>query len=346
MRIRKQQPRGNTGEDSTGPNPGPRGQEQELVHSFRRVKEKPGNEGQTVDNGEGCIGEDLNEGSGLGQVGGGICRVDSGSRSQFTWLDKLRHSKGFTESEPYSNLEEYVNSLSKKDVAILSKGLAESSEEVVQGNDLHRLVGGTSFDARNSARCGSASSGLSFKQTPAGELERTSSLPLFSCDDSSNALAALQGDVVLPNSFCNKWNAAEKPKDDSDIFPGKSSVSSGLPSYDACKEAEYLDLSLGRKDKCKEAGQSPHKRIRDSFEWLAESSDKKDCTGTNSEEPLVNDVKSGTMEDLCAGISLRPAVIKAGLFGQGHVDSRKGMCPGGDVLFGMPCRRNLDMEPF
>lgn len=43
--------------------------------------------------------------------------------------------------------------------------------------------------------------------------------------------------------------------------------------------------------------------------------------GTNSEEPLVNDVKSGTMEDLCAGISLRPAVIKAGLFGQGHVDS-------------------------
>uniref|UniRef100_A0A7I4B159 WRC domain-containing protein n=1 Tax=Physcomitrium patens TaxID=3218 RepID=A0A7I4B159_PHYPA len=301
MRIRKQQPRGNTGEDSTGPNPGPRGQEQELVHSFRRVKEKPGNEGQTV--------------------GGGICRVDSGSRSQFTWLDKLRHSKGFTESEPYSNLEEYVNSLSKKDVAILSKGLAESSEEVVQGNDLHRLVGGTSFDARNSARCGSASSGLSFKQTPAGELERTSSLPLFSCDDSSNALAALQGDVVLPNSFCNKWNAAEKPKDDSDIFPGKSSVSSGLPSYDACKEAEYLDLSLGRKDKCKEAGQSPHKRIRDSFEWLAESSDKKDCTGTNSEEPLVNDVKSGTMEDLCAGISLRPAVIKAGLFGQGHVDS-------------------------
>ncbi|XP_024397025.2 uncharacterized protein [Physcomitrium patens] len=27
------------------------------------------------------------------------------------------------------------------------------------------------------------------------------------------------------------------------------------------------------------------------------------------------------MEDLCAGISLRPAVIKAGLFGQGHVDS-------------------------
>lgn len=84
-----------------------------------------------VDNGEGCIGEDLNEGSGLGQVGGGICRVDFGFCFQFIWLDKLWYLKGFIELELYLNLEEYVNFLLKKDVVILLKGLVESFEEVV-----------------------------------------------------------------------------------------------------------------------------------------------------------------------------------------------------------------------
>lgn len=124
MRIRKHHSRGNAGEDSSsGANPDLGSQEQsDLVLSSRGVKEK--SEEEFLNNAEVVREGGLDEGSGAGLVPVGIEKVDSTSRSQFTWLDRLRHSKGFIELEPYSNLEEFVSFLTKKD-----EGVGSSKKE-------------------------------------------------------------------------------------------------------------------------------------------------------------------------------------------------------------------------
>ncbi|KAG0559912.1 hypothetical protein KC19_10G138600 [Ceratodon purpureus] len=149
MRIRKHQSRVNVGgESSSGAQrTDPGSQEQsELALSSRGVKEKPNETVQTDSPAE--VEEGADEGSGPGVralVPRGIERVDSTPRSAFTWLDKLRHAKGFTELEPYSNLEDFVSSLTKRDDG---RGIAHS-EEIVEGGDLNRLVGGVDLKAHH-----------------------------------------------------------------------------------------------------------------------------------------------------------------------------------------------------
>lgn len=323
MRIRKQQPRGNAGGESSGANPGLGSQGQELVQSSRGVKDKPGDEVQMVNSGEGVIDEELNEASGARQVRVGIERVDSACRSQYTWLDKLRHSKGFTELEPYSDLEEYVKSLSKRDGASSSKGGVQNSEEVVEGSDPSRLVGGMDSQLQQLPSHGSVYSELSPKQASFGGLEGTFSPVLFSFDDSSNVPTCIPSDPSLQNTFGNQQYAPERSKDSGNVFPEQSFDASGPPPYDACQVAEDLALSLGRKEKYEEEVRRPHKWKRDRFEERAVSSDKIHRAGTSSEKPLHYEIKSRTMEGLCTDISLRPAIVEAGPFEQGRVSSEE-----------------------
>lgn len=195
MRIRKQKPRGNTGGEAS--NPGPDSQEQELVQSATGVKEKPGDEVQM-----GVLDE------GSGGVRGGNERVDSTSRSAFTWLDKLRYSKGITEIEPYSNLEDFITSLSK-DGGSSSKGRLEE-QEVEESNSSRSKV-------QQLARYNSAlSSELSSKQASGGGPQDggTPSPALVSCDESSASLAQVQqhqlrSDASLSTAFRQSFSVAD-----------------------------------------------------------------------------------------------------------------------------------------
>lgn len=180
--------RGNTGGEAS--NPGPDSQEQELVESATGVKEKPGDEVQ------------MNEGSG---GVGGIERVDSISRSAFTWLDKLRYSKGITEIEPYSNLEDFITFLSK-DGGSSSKGRLEEHE--VEESNSSRLK------VQQLARYNSAlSSELSSKQASGGGPQDGNSLSpaLVSCDESSAQVQQhqLRSDASLPTAFRQSFSVAD-----------------------------------------------------------------------------------------------------------------------------------------
>jgi len=190
MRIRKQQPRGNTGGEAS--NPGPDSQEQELVQSATGVKEKPGDEVQ------------MNEGSG---GVGGIERVDSTSRSAFTWLDKLRYCKGITEIEPYSNLEDFITFLSKDGGSSSSKGRLVEEHEVEESNSSRLKV-------QQLARYNSAlSSELSSKQVSGGGPQdgNTPSSALVSCDESSAQVQQhqLRSDASLPTAFRQSFSVAD-----------------------------------------------------------------------------------------------------------------------------------------
>jgi hypothetical protein len=230
MRIRKHQPRGNAGgESSSGAqrtDPGSR-EQSELALSSRGVKEKPDETVQTDRSPAGVEGPD--EGSGPGgrpEVPRGIERVDSTSRSAFTWLDKLRHSKGFTELEPYSNLEDFVSSLTKKDDG---RG-STHSEEIVEGGDMSRLVGGVDLlQAHQLMRHSSVCSESSSKHLnvgssrPALEPYAGSSVPAPLADGNERFNVQLQRDANLPS-------AAERSKDRVDAVTDKSSDASGAPS--------------------------------------------------------------------------------------------------------------------
>lgn len=242
MRIRKQQPRGSAGGESSGATPGPGSQEHELAQSPRGVKDKPGDEVQML-NSEGAIETGLDEGSGRqGQVA--IERVGSTSRFTFTWLDKLRYCKGFTEKEPYSNLEDFITSLSK-DGGSSSKGRTGSQEDVVEESDQSR------WNAQQLARYNSVNSELSSKQASGVGPEGTLSPALASCDDSSMSAALAQGhqlrsDASLPSAF-------------------KLSGASRMPIYDAIKESLSLEPALAKKnDKQKGEGQTS-KTIRKGY---------------------------------------------------------------------------------
>lgn len=191
MRIRKHHSRGNAGEESSsGANPDLGSQEQaDLVMSSRGVKEKP--EEEFLNNAEVMREGRPDEGSVAGLASVGIERVDSSSRSQFTWLDKLRHSKGFTELEPYSNLEEFVSFLTKKDEGV-SSSRKEAHRKVIEESchDMTRLVGGIDLNAPETlARYSSACSDLSSKQASVGML----SPALISGDESSISVPLAQG---------------------------------------------------------------------------------------------------------------------------------------------------------
>lgn len=221
MRIRKQQPRGNTGGEAS--NPGPDSQEQELVESATGVKEKPGDEVQ------------MNEGSG---GVGGIERVDSISRSAFTWLDKLRYSKGITEIEPYSNLEDFITFLSK-DGGSSSKGRLEEHE--VEESNSSRLK------VQQLARYNSAlSSELSSKQASGGGPQdgNTPSPALVSCDESSAQVQhQLRSDASLPTAFRQSFSVADasepldlKKKGQFPRFKGFAGASSEIPIHPNVEE--------------------------------------------------------------------------------------------------------------
>ena len=242
------------GESSSGAQrTDPGSQEQsELALSSRGVKEKPNETVQTDSPAE--VEEGADEGSGPGVralVPRGIERVDSTPRSAFTWLDKLRHAKGFTELEPYSNLEDFVSSLTKRDDG---RGIAHS-EEIVEGGDLNRLVGGVDLKAHHLVRHSSACSDSSSKhinfgyRRPALESCDRSSVPASLAHGNERLNVQLQSDASLPN-------VAERAKDRVDAFTDKSSDASGMPS----QGAEVLERLLTKDGKQRREDQLPHKK--------------------------------------------------------------------------------------
>lgn len=257
MRIRKQQPRGSAGGESSGANLGPGSQEQELVQSSRGVKEKPRDEVQMFNSAsEVVVAKGSHEESGAGrQVRLGLERVDSASRSAFTWLDKLRYSKGFTEIEPYSNLEDFITSLSKEG-ASSSKGRTAIHEEVVEESDLSRLVGVPDLNAQQLGRYNSVCSELSSKQASGMGPEGTVSPALVSCDDSSMSASLAQGhqlrsDASLPSAFRRNCYVAER-------------TNAGMPTHDASKEVLDSEHTLANKND-KQKGEESSKAIREGY---------------------------------------------------------------------------------
>lgn len=213
MRIRKQS-RGHassrTGEASSVlPEPAglPSGeQQQEVDLSSRGVKEKHHyrneEEPEETTTSSGVMKEErAYEGSGSGgvQIGEaevGISRGVSGSRSSsFTWLDKLRHTKGFTAREPYGNLDEFVSSLARRDSSSGDHLEAqEHVDDVVGGGDSSSLDFSVIEVNLNASaklmRDNSVASQLSSKPAAAGNIiqplvERAPSPAMISCHDSS-----------------------------------------------------------------------------------------------------------------------------------------------------------------
>ena len=245
------------GESSSGgQRPDPGSQEQsELALSSRGVKEKPD---ETVQADSLAEAQGLDEGSGRGAhlpAPRVIERVDSISRSAFTWLDKLRHSKGFTDLEPYSNLEDFVSSLTKKDDG------STHSEEILEGIDLSRLVGGVDSNAHQLVRYSSVCSESSSKH-----LNVDSHRPALIAYDVPATFShgsfnvQLQGDASLPS-------AAERAKDKVVAFTEKSSGASGVPS----QGAEVLERMLTKDDK-KEEERRPHRGLSSYWEQARNAS--------------------------------------------------------------------------
>jgi hypothetical protein len=128
-----------------------REQQQEVDLSSRGVKEKHHRQSEEEEAEEttssGVMKEERGcerRGSGgvlIGEAEVGISRGGSGSRSSsFTWLDKLRHTKGFTSREPYGNLDEFVSSLARRDSSSGDHIEAQQHvDDVVGGGDSSSL---------------------------------------------------------------------------------------------------------------------------------------------------------------------------------------------------------------
>lgn len=299
MRIRKHHSRGNAGEDSSsGANPDLGSQEQsDLVLSSRGVKEK--SEEEFLNNAEVVREGGLDEGSGAGLVPVGIEKVDSTSRSQFTWLDRLRHSKGFIELEPYSNLEEFVSFLTKKDEGVgSSKKEAHSKVNEEGSQDVSRLVGGIDLNAPEELeRYSSGCSDLSSKQARVGTL----SPALISGDESSISAPLAQ----VNETFCS------------------------------VKEVENLEVLLAKNENQKVEMQ--HSRRKPSNYWerasnTAGTSSEKPLPSESKRSGIVKDVP-------CTSISPQPESDEAifeqyHVNPEYYKASTRDMCPGGDALSG------------
>lgn len=322
MRIRKQS-RGHAssrmGEASSVP-PEPAGlpsreQQQEVDLSSRGVKEKQHHQSEEEEAEETTSSGVLKEERGYERRGSGgvllreaevgISRGGSGSRSSsFTWLDKLRHTKGFTAREPYGNLDEFVSSLARRDSSSGDHIEAQQHvDDVVGGGDSSSLSPSVIEVNLNAAaklmRDNSVASQLSSKPAAAAgniiqAVARTAPSPaMISCHDSSVSTphglvkekigSRLQSDASLPmrgkNIEVEVEIPAEKPSggaagcSENVDDPGNSAHSFHVKNWKR-KQEEPRQLLKSSESSGEDASSS----------WKLDASDRSDSSSAEAQE--------------------------------------------------------------
>lgn len=192
-------------------------------------------------------GEGTSEKIGSRQEGGGGGGGSGSRSSSFTWLDKLRHAKGFSVAEPYVKLDEFVNVLARKDSLCSGEvqsqfesiAAAESSLNPRVASDIETFVAGevAEKEEKKSAvvdelvdiavarraklmRDNSIASQMSFKP---GALQRCASLVVGSGHDSSLTGPWVIGDARNDNRLRSDASL-EKPKSVRSVERGKNIV--------------------------------------------------------------------------------------------------------------------------
>ena len=320
MRIRKQS-RGHASSrmgEASSVLPEPAGlpsreQQQEVDLSSRGVKEKHHHQSEEEaeeTTSSGVMKEERGyerRGSGvlIGEAEVGISRGGSGSRSSsFTWLDKLRHTKGFTAREPYGNLDEFVSSLARRDSSSGDHLEAQQHvDDVVGGGDSSsmslREIEVNLNAAAKLMRDNSVASQLSSKpaaaagniiQAGAGEAP---SPAMISCHDSSVSTlhglvkesfdSRLQSDASLPmrgkSIEVEVENPAEKPSggaagcSENVDEPGNSALSFHVKNWKR-KQEEPRQLLKSSESSGEDASSS----------WKLDASDRSDSSSAEAEE--------------------------------------------------------------
>lgn len=322
MRIRKQS-RGHASSrmgEASSVLPEPAGlpsreQQQEVDLSSRGVKEKhhrQSEEEAEETTSSGVMKEESGyerRGSGgvlIGEAEVGISRGGSGSRSSsFTWLDKLRHTKGFTSREPYGNLDEFVSSLARRDSSSGDHIEAQQHvDDVVGGGDSSslslrvievdlnaaaKLMRDNSVASQMSSKPAAAAAG-NIIQAPAGEAP---SPAMISCHDSSVSTLhglvtvktdfRLQSDASLPmrgkNIEVEVENPAEKPSggaagcSENVDDPGNSALSFHVKNWKR-KQEEPRQFLKSSESSGEDASSS----------WKLDASDRSDSFSAEAEE--------------------------------------------------------------